>query len=317
MKRLTIGILGGTGFVGHHLVNELARAGHRVRLIARRRERHRELLVYPGLSIVQGSVMDEALLREQLHGCNAVINLVAILNEDRRARFDALHVDLPRRVARLCVELGVPRLLHMSALNADAQQGPSRYLRSKGAGEDAVHATEGLQVTSFRPSVIFGPGDHFFNRFATLLRLFPALPLACADARFAPVFVGDVVEAMVFSLDAKATYGQRYELCGPNSYSLQQLVEYAGQVIGKSRAIIPLGDTLSGIQARVLARLPGKLLTPDNIASMQKDAVCRGERPKDLPQGRTSIEAVVPYYLNARDQRARYYDFRREAGRQT
>jgi uncharacterized protein YbjT (DUF2867 family) len=189
-------VLGGSGFVGGHLAALLTAHGYRVRIPTRRATRHAALRVLPGVDLVETDIHDAAALREVLRGCTAAVNLVAILNEGHAGDFQRVHVELPRRLAALCREGGVRRLLHMSALNADAARGTSRYLRTKGEGEDLMHQAEGLQVTSFRPSVIFGPGDHLFNRFARLLKLSPIMPLACPQARFAPVFVGDVAQAM-------------------------------------------------------------------------------------------------------------------------
>jgi NADH dehydrogenase len=220
-----------------------------------------------------------------------------------------VHVALPHRIAQTCRNLGVKRLLHMSALNADAKQGASRYLQSKGEGEDLVHAAAGdtLQVTSFRPSVIFGPGDHFFNQFAGLLKTAPGvLPLPCPNARFAPVFVGDVVQAFCTALDNKASYGRRYELCGPRAYTLRELITYTAGVLGVRRLILGLPDSLSRLQAQVMQWLPGKPFTPDNYRSLQVDAVCRGAFPALFDISPASVESVVPYYLGKRDQQSVY-----------
>ncbi len=317
MKKHMICILGGSGFVGRHLVNQLAKAGHHVRLITRRIERQRDLLIWPTVDVVEANIHDAQALRTHFAGCDTVINLAAILNESKKATFQTVHVDLARNVVQACLAQGVKRLLHMSALNADARQGASAYLRSKGEAEDIAHsaAEHGLRVTSFRPSVIFGPNDHFFNRFAGLLRYAPVIPLACPDARFAPVYVGDVVHAFMVALDERATIGQRYDLCGPRTYTLKELMEYAASVIGVKRPIIGLGDTLSRIMAGIMEHAPGKPLTRDNYLSMQVDSVCRGEFPAVFGTQQTSVETAVPLYLNRRDQRARYYDFRRVAGR--
>lgn len=317
IKKRNICVLGASGFVGRHLVNQLVKEGCRLRLIVRHPERHRDLTVWPGVEVVDADVHDPEALKRAFAGCDTVINLIGILNEDRKITFQAAHVDLPRKIVQACAAQGVARLLHMSALNADAAKGPSRYLRSKGEGEGIVHAAsvQGLRVTSFRPSMIFGPGDHFFNRFATLLKLAPALPLACPEARFAPVYVGDVVHAFVTALRDKATAGERYDLCGPRSYTLRQLVEYAARVLGIDRTVIGLGDSLSRLMAGVMQFAPGKPLTPDNYLSMRVDSECKGEFPAVFGIQPTAIEAVVPFYLNKRDQRARYYDYRRVARR--
>ena len=309
MKKHTICVLGGTGFVGRHLVNLLAADGHQVRVPSRHRERHRELLVLPTVQVIEANIHDTAALSEVVAGCDTVINLVAILNESRHANFRAVHVALPRQIVAACRERGVKRLLHMSALNADAKQGASRYLRSKGEGEDLVHAAadESLQVTSFRPSVIFGPGDHLFNQFAGLLKKAPGiLPLPCPDARFAPVYVGDIVRVFSNALDNKASYGNRYDLCGPRVYTMRELMAYTAQVLGVKRDIVGLPDGVARLQARLMQWLPGKPFTLDNYRSLQVDAVCKGDFPALFEVAPTAVETVVPYYLGRRDQLAMF-----------
>ncbi len=315
MKRHSICVLGGTGFVGEHLVTQLAAAGHRVRVPTRHRERHRHLLVLPTVTVTETHIHDSGALEAAIDGCDVVINLSGILNEQRRGDFENVHVELPRKLGEACRKLGVPRLLHMSALNADADKGPSRYLKTKGGGEDIVQGCESasLHVTSFRPSVIFGPGDHFFNQFAALLRALPALPIPCPTARFAPVFVGDVVHAFISAIDEPATYGQRYDLCGPSAYSMHQLVAYTAKVAGLKRPIIALPDALSRLQGSVMGVLPFKPFSKDNYLTMQVDAVCSGPFPAVFEIAPRSVEAVVPFYLGRRDQRALYDQFRHHA----
>jgi NADH dehydrogenase len=315
MANQTICLLGGTGFVGYHLANHLSRAGYKLRIPSRRRERHRDVLVIPTVDVVEANIHDDAQLGEVVRNCDIVINLVAILNERRRGDFQKTHVELAQRLIKACQNNGVSRLVHMSALNADAQRGPSAYLRTKGEGERLVLAAESekLAVTVFRPSVIFGPGDHFFNRFAQLLRGLPILPLACPQAAFAPVYVEDVAGAIVASLRDMRTRGKRCDLCGPKSYSLLQLVEYTNRTLGTGRGVVPLGATTSSLMATVLGMLPGKLMTRDNLLSMQIDAVCQDESAH-LYNCPTPVEAIVPLYVGARDQRSRY-DFHRCAPR--
>lgn len=307
-------LLGGTGFVGGHLAALLSAQGYRVRIPARRAMRHRALRVLPGVELVEADVLDTVVLRALLQGCAAAVNLVAILNEGGAGRFQDVHVKLPRNLAKLCREAGVGRLLHMSALNADAARGPSRYLKSKGEGEDLVHQAEDLQVTSFRPSVIFGPDDHFFNRFARLLRLpVPVFPLACPDARFAPVFVGDVARAMLVALEDPRTIGQRYDLCGPRVYTLKELMELTARVLGLRRRVLGLPASLSRLQAAVLGHLPGRVFTHDNYLSLQVDAVCGGAFPAVFGIEPSTVETLVPVYLGHRDQRGRLDDYRQKA----
>lgn len=317
MKLTKICVLGGTGFVGRHLVGHLANKGYELKVLTRHRERHRESLVFPSVDVLQADLRDSAMLDEHFKRSDAVIFLPGILNENRHDHFKDIHAELPRRVAEACERTGVKRILHMSALNADAKQGPSNYLRTKGQGEDSMHAVarSGIGVTSFRPSVIFGHDDSFFNRFAALLRFNPVIPLACAEARFAPVYVGDVAEAFAAALNNPSTYGERLELCGPDVYTLQEIVEYTAQLMGVSRLVIPLGARASGLMAKVLQFAPGKPMTPDNLRSMQVASVCRENGFAKLGIVPKSVDAVMPLYLQGRRARARYVGFRETAGR--
>ncbi|MDX9739958.1 MAG: complex I NDUFA9 subunit family protein [Gammaproteobacteria bacterium] len=307
-------ILGGTGFVGGHLAAQLVEHGFTVRIPTRRPVRHRSLGVLQGASVVTANIHEPGVLEDVLGGCDAVINLVAILNEGRRGDFKRVHVDLVDRLSEACRRSGVRRLLHMSAMNA-SPQAKSAYLRSKGEGEDRAHAAEDLQVTSFRPSVIFGPNDHLFNRFAALLRCAPMLPLACPGARLSPVFVGDVVHALRIALTNPDTAGQRYELCGPRVMTLEEIVRYAADVLQIDKPIVPLGNGLSKLQARVLGMLPGRPFTMDNYLSLSVDAVCRDGFPAVFGIQPQPVEAVIPMYLGEANQRTQLAEARRAARR--
>lgn len=300
MKNTQVCILGGTGFVGRHLLNALSAAGYSSRLPVSRPERHRDLRLVPGCSLypLTGPGRDE--LAGALAGCGTLINLTGILNEGGGRTFEGTHVTLVRNALEAAHATGVRRYLHMSALNADAHAGPSEYLRTKGQGEALAHqaSERGIAVTSFRPSVIFGRGDSFFNRFAGLLRLVPGpFPLACPDARFAPVFVGDVAQAMLRALQDRGTAGSAYELCGPRSFSLKELVEYTAAQIGRKGPVIGLGDGLSRLQARVFQHLPGRPFTLDNYLSLQVNSICTENGLEVLGIRPTDIDAVAPEYL--------------------
>lgn len=313
MKIDSVCMLGGTGFVGSQLVARLISGGRRVKVITRRRQRHRDLLVLPGVELIEGDVHDPATLRRHFTGCEAVVNLVGILNEKGHdgSGFRRAHVDLARHVMEACRATGVRRLLHMSALNADSAGGPSHYLRTKGEAENLVRAQAGdTRVTVFRPSVIFGPGDSFLNRFAGLLRISPVLPLACPDARFAPVYVGDVADRFAESLEDRESFGQRYDLCGPRIYTLMELVRYTARTMGVRRLIIGLPDWASKLQATVFEYVPGKPFSLDNLRSLQKDSVCPGGGT--CP---TALETVAPGYLGHQDRESRIQRLRRTAGR--
>jgi uncharacterized protein YbjT (DUF2867 family) len=300
MSKLNICIIGGTGFVGHSITDRLVDQGHRVKILTRSRELHRAMLVLPTVNLVEGNIYDQSFLNQEFTGMDVVINLVGILNQFRgKPTFEMAHAILPAYVADACKNQNVPRLLHMSALKA-SNGGPSEYLRTKGTGEDRVHQMAGqkVNVTSFRPSVIFGPRDSFTNRFAHLIALAPGvLPLACPNARFQPIYVEDVAKAFVQSIGNYHTYGKRYELCGPGVYTLRELVEYIAKVTRKRCYVIPLSDGLSRMQAMVGEILPGKPISLDNYRSMREDSCCKGGFPEEFDFTLTELEAVVPHYL--------------------
>lgn len=298
-------VLGGSGFVGRHLVAALAARGARVTVPARRRERAKELILLPTVDVLEADVHRPGVLERLAQGCDAVINLVGILHSRRGPRsergpndygpdFAHVHVELPQAIVAACRATGVKRLLHMSALGA-LLEAPSEYLRSKGVGEQAVLAADDLAVTVFRPSVIFGPGDSFLTLFARLARLLPVIVLACPEARFQPVYVGDVVQAFVAALDEHAAFGQRYDLCGPRRYALRELVEYVCRLTGHRRPVIGLSDRLSYLQARLMEWSPGPLMTRDNYRSMQVPSVCECAPPFGIRPA--ALEAIAPAYL--------------------
>jgi NADH dehydrogenase len=259
--------------------------------------------------------MDDAALAREISGSDAVINLIGILHESSKLSFDAIHHQLPGRLVHICREQGVGRLLHMSALQA-AKDAPSAYLRSKGEGQAVVMAAQSEQfhVSVFRPSVIFGRGDSFINLFANLVKLSLVVPLPKPAARFQPVFVEDVARAFVTSLENIDTYGQHYDLCGPQVYSLRELVQYVADTLGLKRRIIGLNDRLSCLQAYMMELfmklLPLKLMTRDNLKSMEIDSVCGCPFPPIFGLQPTAMEVVVPDYLRGDTPRYAYKRFR-------
>ncbi len=306
-------VLGGSGYVGTHLVNKLGMAGCSVKVLTRTREHAKTVMVLPDVEVVEANIFDPVELSRHFAGMDAVINLVGILNENRPGGFQEVHVELPRKIVQACAATGVKRLLHMSALQADPN-GPSAYLRSKGLGQAAVlEPLDGLAVTVFRPSVIFGREDSFLNMFAALLKITPVLPLACPDAKFQPVFVEDVAQAFVASLRNPATFGQSYDLCGPRVYTLLELVELVGSMTGRKARIVGLSPRLSYLQAWMMEWKPGrKLMTRDNYYSMQVDSTCKCEFPRIFDVRPSSVEAVAPLYLN---EASPYHGHRAAAGR--
>jgi NADH dehydrogenase len=305
-------VLGGAGFLGRHMARQLAAHGVQVRVPTRNRERAKDLILLPTVEVVEADIADEATLARMVRGCDAVVNLVGILHGD----FARAHVELPRRVVAACKQWGVQRLLHVSALKA-APQAPSVYLRSKAQAEALIREAQGerLQTTILQPSVIFGQDDRFLNLFASLARLLPVIVLASPQARFQPVHVDDVARAAVAALDDPRTYGQTYPLCGPRVYTLRELVEYVVRTLGLRRLVIGLGPSLSMLQAGVLEHLPGRLMTRDNVRSMQVDNVCDCPFPEVFGFAPSPMEAVVPTYLAGVTPRSRYRWFRFRARR--
>jgi uncharacterized protein YbjT (DUF2867 family) len=308
-------VLGGSGFVGSAIVRQLSLAGYSVKVLTRRREASKHLILLPNVDVLECDVMDDLSLAKVLKGADAVINLIGILHNSKKASFKAIHAELPARLAKLCAKLGIKRLLHMSALQA-AQQAPSAYLRSKAEGETAVlRANKNLDVTVFRPSIIFGRGDGFINLFASLIKLLPVILLAKPNAKFQPIYVEDVAHAFVAALENIETYGKAYDLGGPKVYTLRQLVAYVAVTLGKKRSIIGLNNMFSYLQAFAMELLPVKLMTRDNVRSMEVDSVCVTSFPACLGFQPVALETIVPDYLSDDNPRNAYNRFRTRAGR--
>ena len=304
----TILLIGATGFVGNAVTSELSRrlTSADLRLPTRRRERCKHLSVIPNARLLDADVHDPATLAQLMHGCDAVISMVGILQGDEpkasvpnaepygRA-FARAHAELPAKIAAAAKAQGVRRVVHVSSLGA-AAAAPSCYLRSKAAGEAALQAA-GLDLTIVKPSVIFGRGDSFLTLFAGMAALVPFFPLAGAEVRFQPVWVNDVANVVADCLERSESVGQVYELGGPTVYTLGELVRYATRVAGHPRPVIGLPDVLAQWQARAMELLPKPPMTRDNLRSMQIPSVCA--EGVTLPFGRvaTPLEAVAPSYL--------------------
>lgn len=306
MRPQNLVVLGGSGFVGSHLVPRLAADGHRITIPTRNRERHRALAVLPTVRLINADVHDGTALARCLAGADAAINLVGILNERGRdgSGFRRAHVELARTLIAACREAGVRRLVQMSSLRAG--EGASHYLRTRGEAEDVVRGS-GLAWTILRPSVIFGDGDGLFFRFARLLAVAPVLPLARARARLQPVFVGDVAEAVARVVAHPHTAGHVHELGGPSTITLGELVRRTARMCGLRRLVLPLPDALGWMQAAIGEWLPGKPISRDNFRSLALDSIAREDGLGALGIVATPMDIVMPALLGGRS-RARALD---------
>src|SRR5277367_3560925 len=318
MQPQRIAVLGGTGFLGTRLVARLIKDGLRVTVLSRDREQHKHLLVLPGLSLENCDVFNEAQLSEHFRGQDVVINLVGILNERGfgGSGFRRVHTELTRGVLQAARSAGVARLLQVSALKA-AVNAPSYYLKSKGAAEQLIRDTNSaLDWTIFQPSVIFGPGDSFLNRFAGLLAAVPGIfPLAKPNTRFQPVLVDDVIEALLRCLHGGASSRQTYELGGPQVYSLREIVEVVAKLTGRRRLIVGLPDAVAWLQAGVMNFVPGRPFSSDNYRSLTVDSVCVENGFAKLGLQPRSMLASARQYLGALEDNARLSQNRATAGR--
>lgn len=308
-------LLGGSGFVGSQLTFRLAETFDEVVVLTRRASRARSLRTLINVKIVEVNVHDADALTKALAGTDVVINLVGILNEGGNkdeSSFRNAHLGLTEKVLAACKANKIKRYLHMSALKADKSEGSSEYLRTKGMSEELVRSySSSINWTIFQPSIIFGKHDAFFNRFAGLLKLLPMFPLAVPEAKMAPVYVGDVCDVMIGSISDQGAIGSTIELCGPQDYTLKELVEYTATTAGMSRKVIGLPDWAARLQARVMEFVPGKPFTRDNYNSLQTPNV--GSEGVDRQS--TSLEAIVPQYIGTADWAGRLQKRRAAARR--
>ena len=308
MTAQRIVLIGGSGFLGSAIAARLCAAHHNVLIPTRHRSRAAHLLLLPTAEVVDADVHDPAQLAQMMGGADAVISLVGILHSrpgtPYGADFARAHVELPHKITTACRDAGVGRLVHVSALGANPD-GPSGYQRSKAAGEAAIQAaaSDTLATTILRPSVIFGRGDSFLNLFARLVRLFPVLPLAGADARFQPVYVEDVAEVVLRCLGTPGSSGQTHELGGPRVYTLRKLVRYVATLLGRHPLIIALPERLALLQAALMELAPQPLMSRDNVLSMRVDNITAAPLPCGISA--TSLETVAPAWISDDTPRAR------------
>lgn len=317
MKKVLI--TGGTGFVGRHVCEKLHRLGWHITVPTRRMNKAAAVQHLPRVTVLEADIHQPGTLERLLPGHDAVVHLVAILHGSEAA-FEKAHVALPRQLAGAMKTAGVQRLVHVSALGV-SPDGPSLYQRSKARGE-ALLRESGLDLTILRPSVIYGQGDRFLNLFAQMQAVLPFVPLASAGARFQPVWVEDVAEAVAASLDparhGRDSIGQTYDAAGPDVLTLAQLVQLAGRLGSRQRPVFPLPGFVAGIQARLMELAPGEpLMSRDNLAAMTVDNVADGRLPGLSALGITpsAIEAVAPRYLGHRGGRDALLDYRRQPPR--
>ena len=322
MKKILV--LGGTGFVGHHVCEKLVRLSYGVTVPTRRSANAKLIQHLPGLDVLEADIHDPVVLAGLVAGHDAVVNLVAILH-GKQAAFERTHVALPKSLAQACVQAGVKRVVHVSALGA-ALDAPSMYQRSKAQGEAVLQAA-GLDLTLLRPSVMFGEGDKFLNLFVKLQKIFPLMPLAGAATRFQPVWVEDVAQAIVNSLHslghgAGKPSSSVYEACGPDVFTLKELVQLAARTAGinqgRGRPVLALPRFLGLLQAGAMSWLPGEpLLSRDNLDSMQVDNVASGQLPGLAELGVTpsALAAIAPLYLGQESAAAHLLALRKAAGR--
>ncbi len=302
MKQHRVAVLGGSGFIGRYVVKRLAERGDVV-AVGGRHAAAAKFLKLKGdvgqVGLVNVAIDDDRLLSAFIAGSDAVINLVGILYESGRQRFDTVHHVAPARLARLARQAGIARFIHVSALGADPRSS-SAYARSKAVGEEAVR--DGFPTaTILRPSVVFGPEDQFFNRLAAMAMVSPVMPLiGGGETRFQPVYVGDVAAAVVRCIDDPDTAGRTYELGGPRVYTLRALTELLLEEIRRKRLLVDLPFGLATMQARVLSLLPNPPLTPDQVELLKGDNVVSSGALglEALGITPTAVEGVLPTYLD-------------------
>ena len=301
-------ILGGTGFIGSELAVKMSKLSQTVVVLTRNIETNKDLKLIPNIELVACNIHDERSLRENFKNTDVVVNAVGILNEFGDNSFKLLHYLLIKKISAAMRVNKVNRLLHISSLNADIRA-KSEYLRTKGKAEDYLlsETKDFCNVTIFRPSIVFGDNDAFFNKFATILRFSLVFPLACHNSKFMPVYIGDFTDFIISTVSSTNTYNTKINVTGPKEYTFREIIETTLRILKIKRIVIPLNNTMSKIKAYIFQRLPGKIFTMDNFEYLQVDSIST-----DGFKGTTSIEDIVPRYLNIDDS---FKDLRKKSGR--
>jgi len=305
-------ILGGTGFIGSQLSAKLSPLCDKICVLTRNIEANKNLKLIPNLEIIQANVLDERTLSAMFSGSDIVINTIGILNEfGRDNTFNNLHYELTKKISNAIKLNKVKRYLHISSLNADPRA-TSEYLITKGLAENYIrdYTDSFCNTTIFRPSIVFGEDDSFFNKFSTILKFLPVFPLACPNSKFMPIYVNELTDFMISTISDNAMYGQKIDVTGPNEYTFRQLIDITLEALKIRRLIIPLNYTLSKLQAVIFQRLPGKLFTLDNFLSLQTDS-CSTKGFK----GKLAVEDIVPGYLNFSLKQKHFENLRKKSGR--
>ena len=305
-------ILGGTGFIGSQLAIKLSKLSSNIDVLTRNAESNQSLKMIPNLEIRQIDVTDERNLNLCFKDSDLVINTIGILNEfDEDNTFDNIHYELTKKLTKALNANNIKRYLHISSLNANPDA-PSKYLKSKGLAENHIedNLREFCNYTIFRPSIVFGEKDSFFNKFSTLLKILPIFPLACPESKFMPIYVNDLTEFMIDCILNRETFNKKIDATGPREYTFRQLIDLTLKSLQIKRLIIPLNYTLSKLQAQVFQRLPGKLFTVDNFKSLQIDSVSSTGF-----KGSSLVENIVPRYLNASYSQRHFEKLRKKSGR--
>ncbi|MYD77659.1 MAG: complex I NDUFA9 subunit family protein [Gammaproteobacteria bacterium] len=308
-------LFGGAGFIGSHLINALSRGGWTMTVVTKHPHRHRSLLVIPSLKMVETGDLSSDYIGSLISESDTVVNLIGILNQSRIDTFAEIHASLPGRIAEACLQRKARRLVNISALGSDVNA-PSQYLKSRAQGEQAVQSVieKGLECTIIRPSIVFGPGDSFSRMFHQMLSMSPVLfPLILPKVRVQPVYVGDVVRCIAHAIDVKFTDQGKFDVAGPEIFTLREFVSLVDRFGGMSHKIVGLSPGLSKLLASFAQFAPGKPLTPDNLRSLQASVAIGEGMPEPYGVQPTRFESVAGEWLSP--QIDKFDQFRTQAGR--